>query len=184
MLLTEPADTGASLGPQRCIPVERALAGYCRERKIRFLVQDEPESSLRILMPDAFLPALALHAEACALELLQPKTITGRPMSLSGVFERLQGQAHTLPLGTHIKEDPEALLGLYASVPALTGDGFGSLRAALFVHALHKVFGYAADSSIEVSGIFAKYAGQGVKGILEGIEKPPLEVSWPPATPH
>jgi hypothetical protein len=173
---------------QRAISVDRALVAYCRHRQIRFLVDGQPEPSARIMMPEAFLPVVALHAELSALDLMRPTAAPKVVRELSGFLDGDKGvECQRLLLGTQLRQDSMALFGVLATVPPLTGDGQGSLRAAMFVHGLHAVFGYAAERSVEVSGVYARYfgpSGQGLKGILERLESSNKEAAWLPATPQ
>jgi hypothetical protein len=203
------ANQPSSSSPQRAIPIERALAAYCRDRQIRFKVEGDPESSLRVLMPEAFLPVLALHAEASAIDLLQADTAPDAQQQLQqallghlgGSQEAKTADAPTasdgssaapshrrLVLGTEIREDPQALFGVCATVPALTGDGAGSLRLVLFVHALHRVFGYTANRQVELKHIHTKYAAQDASGsvmaILGDISAAAKEARWSPHFPR
>jgi hypothetical protein len=194
--LSDPQDTsdqdppsGQSLTPvQRAISVDRALVAYCRHRQIRFQVDGQPEPSARIMMPEAFLPVVALHAELSALDLLHPSAAPEVVRDLAGFLDGDRGvECRRLLLGTQLRQDSMALFGVLATVPPLTGDGQGSLRAAMFVHALHTVFGYAIERSVEVSGVYARYygpGGQGLKGILERLETSNKEATWLPAPPQ
>jgi len=177
----------APSGPQRAIPVGRALASYCRERKMRFVVSDSPEPAIRVLMPESFMPVLAIHAEVAAVELLRPGVGAPSVRIVSDTIYRglsSPGTHARLPLGTQVREDEGALFGVLATVPPLSGDGRGSLRAALFVYALHKIFGFGADRTIELSSIYSRYAGEGLRGILGAIESPAQEIPWQPALPR
>lgn len=173
---------------QRSISVDRALVAYCRHRQMRFLVEGQPEPTARIMMPEAFLPVLALHAELCALDLMRPAEAPTVIRELSSFLDGERGgECRRMLLGTQLRQDSMALFGVLATVPPLTGDGQGSLRAALFVHALHTVFGYATERPVEVVAAFARYSGpggQGLKAILERLESSSKEASWLPATPH
>jgi hypothetical protein len=173
---------------QRSISVDRALVAYCRHRQMRFLVEGHPEPSARIMMPEAFLPVVALHAELSAIDLLRPEAAPAAVRELSGFLDgERASESRRMLLGTQLRQDSMALFGVLATVPPLTGDGQGSLRAALFVHALHTVFGYATDRPVEVGGVFARYsgpAGQGLKGILEKLDTSTKEATWLPAPPH
>lgn len=178
----------ALLPVQRAISVDRALVAYCRHRQMRFVVEGLPEACARVMMPEAFLPVVAMHAELSALDLLRP---AHAPAVVRDLADFLEGdrtaESRRMLLGTQLRQDPMALFGVLATVPALTGDGQGSLRAALFVHALHTVFGYATDRPVEVGGVFARYsgpAGQGLKGILEKLDTSTKEATWLPTPPH
>jgi hypothetical protein len=191
----------------RSIPMERMLAAYCRERKMRFVVMDSPEPAIRLLMPEAFLPVLALQAELTALTLFRPvvswaESGDDQVPLIDEVLARARhsrsddhdGERDELPLGTRLHDDAKALFGVFASVRPLTGDGRGGLCAALFTHALHQVFGYQSGT-VDVSAVFARYAHSAepsaeptgedsLRSILRAMStaQPKETNRWPPAT--
>lgn len=160
------------MGAMRSIPVERALSGYCRERGARFLVAGAPEPAIRVLSPEAFLPIVAVHAEMAAFEAMSAGRAGGAP------------QCTAFPLGSYLRDDEDALFGIFARVEPLTGGGTGSFRGAMFVYALHKVFGWTMQRPIECTGVFERYSGAaGLKGVIDSMAGA-KEAAWPPTFPH
>lgn len=173
-------------GPHRSIPMERVLAAYCRQRSMHFVVGDRTEPAIRLLMPEALLPVLAIQAEVNAHRLLGPAGAARGGRLFDEVFDRARESSGTcppgkaLPLGTRIHEDASALLGVFASVPALSADGCASLRGAMFVHALHEFFG-CRSGTVEVSAVLSRHlaqAGSVLHYILQRAASSPSEPSW------
>lgn len=137
----------------RSISVTRALALYTRQRGCMFTAGGEPEPALVVMAPEAFLPVLALHADAKCRELM------GR----------------NLP-GVEIREDASAMLGVYAAIDPLTGDDDSTFRIAMFTHSAIQIFGIADGMSIECAPIYEAYRD----GLMAHVQKGGL-VSWPMA---
>jgi hypothetical protein len=135
----------------RSISVTRALAFLARARRCQFLVAGEVESAIVIMAPEAFLPVVALHADAKCRELL------GQPLR-----------------GVGFRQDPDAMLGVYASVEPLTGDEDSVLRIAFFAQSAKQIFGIDDDVSIECAPVFAAYRN----GLMEHVQKGG-PTSWP-----
>ena len=133
--------------------MQRALAHLARQQRCRFTIMGEPEPAIVMLAPEAFLPILAIHADAKCRELL------GRPLP-----------------GVEIREDADATLGVYAAVDALTGDGDSAFRVALFTHSARQIFGMAENVSIEFGPIYDAYRD----GLLAYVQRGGA-VSWPMA---
>ena len=149
----------------RSLPVERILAAFCREQRMRFLVNGTPAPAIQVLSPEAFLPVIAVHAELSAGELLRK----------TGHF-----QPPARPLGTVIKPDESALLHCYAKVPGITGDGYGTLRITMFVHALLKVFG-TGGAKLETAPIFERYESGLLAQLTAQTGTRSQEDPWPAA---
>lgn len=73
------------------------------------------------------------------------------------------------PLGCVIERDDSASLGVYVNVPRMTNDGWGAMRATMFLSAFHKVFGLPnADGShkhVHCEGLFLMYGPSGEESI-------------------
>jgi len=135
----------------RSMSVTRALAFIARTRRCQFLVAGEIEPAIVIMAPEAFLPVVALHADAKCRELL------GRPLA-----------------GVGFRQDADAMLGVYASVAPLTGDEESVLRIVFFAQSAKQIFGIDDDVRIECAPVFEAYRN----GLMEHVQKGG-RTSWP-----
>lgn len=158
----------------RSLNMEQLLVGYCRRAGLRFAVGGEIQPTATILASDVFMPVVALQAEGLALEMLQSA------LRESGSTIRLPA----LPLGSLLQRDPQAALEVFCSVPRLTNDGWGSLRAVMFVSAMTRVFGEpgsaAAPRVVDCEGLYAMYAPGGEQSVLQHLMSSGIDVGTQP----
>jgi hypothetical protein len=136
----------------RAFSMTRALAVFARQRGCRFTVEGQAEAAILVMSPEVFLPVVALHADHAARTLLAQ------------------------PLQIEFREDPMALLGVYANVPPLTGDEQSALRAAFFFHAARQIFGIDENVTIECGPVYRAYEN----GLLAHVQKTGT-ITWPMA---
>lgn len=137
----------------RSVTLTRMLAQLAREYRCTFSMGGEPEAPIVLMSAQAFLPVIALHADVKCRELLK------RPLH-----------------GIEFRNDPAALLGVYAAVEPLTGDEESVIRAGFFTHAALTIFGIGNDMVVECMPVYEAYRS-GLATHLQNGGSP----SWPMA---
>lgn len=135
----------------RSISMTRALAAVADRNRCEFLVGGEPEQAVLVMAPEVFLPVVALHADAKCRELL------GLPLP-----------------GMVLRDDPDAMFGVYADVEPASGDEASTVRTVFFLDAARRLFGMAENVTIECAPIFEVYRGGLLNHMQDGGQ-----VSWP-----
>lgn len=98
-----------------------------------FTLAGVEESTLLLMSPEMFLPAVAAVAEVDACSLIH--------MSLGAVFT----------------ENPDALLGQSVAVPPLESDPGSLIRALFYIQAANRLFGLSENVSIELAPVVERF---------------------------
>lgn len=113
--------------------MSRLLASVCRQMNCSFTLAGEEESTLLLLSPEMFLPAVAAVAEVESCSLIHK--------SLGAVFTN----------------NPDAMLGQSVLVPPVESDPGSLIRALFYIHAAQRLFGLRENASIELAPVVERF---------------------------
>lgn len=153
--LLELASAAADESPAAVMAMSRLLANVCGVLNVRFALSSDAVPTSWVMGATALLPCVAVAAEDAA--------------------HRLFG----ISLGVSLRPSEQALFGVRAAVPPVTGNLADIVRALFFMRSAQVLFGLRRDADIDVAEVVATFRPY-FKQILDRVEPQEGELPWLP----
>lgn len=153
--LLEIAAAGALASPAVVVAMPRLLANVCGALNVRFTLGGDAVPPSWVMGSTGLLPCVTVAAEDAA--------------------HRLFG----ISLGATLRPSEQALFGVRAAVPPVTGNLADIVRALFFMRAAQTLFGLRSHADIDVAEVVETFRPY-FKQILDRVEPQEGELSWLP----